>query len=143
MDQTDRCKKLLAVQGYSITKPRLAVFEALLAAEDPLTIAELASQLKDIDRVSVYRTIDLFEKVGIVQRVWSGFKSRIELSETFSPHHHHFTCTKCRDTIGLHSDQIETNLAALESEHGFKLMHHSIELSGYCANCVSLEQQAA
>ena len=135
MDQLERCKRLLAQQGYSITRPRLAVFEVLLAAEDPLAITDIARELIDIDRVSVYRTIDLFEKVGIVQKVWSGFKSKIELSETFSPHHHHFTCTKCGNTIGLHSEKLEADLAALESQHGFKLLQHSIELSGYCANC--------
>lgn len=135
MDHLERFKKLLAQHGHSVTKPRLAVFKALLDSKDPLAVTQLAEQLPDIDRVSVYRTIELFEKITIVQRVWSGFKSRIELSEAFSPHHHHFTCSRCGDTIGLHSVQLENDLSQLEAVHGFKLTHHSIELSGYCANC--------
>ena len=135
MEQIERCKRLLAQHGYSTTQPRVAVFEALAAAADPISITELASQLTDVDRVSVYRTVDIFEKVGIAQRVWSGFKSRVELSEAFSPHHHHFTCSKCGATIGLHSERLEQELAGLEKEHGFELTGHSIELSGFCINC--------
>jgi Fur family transcriptional regulator, ferric uptake regulator len=135
MDHLQRCKKLLAQEGYSITKPRLAVFEVLSAAQDPLTITQLAQSVTNADKVSVYRTIELFEKVGIVQRVYTGFKSRVELSEAFSPHHHHFTCSRCNATLGLHSEQLENDLSALEREHGFTLTHHSIELTGFCSAC--------
>ena len=135
MDKLERLKKLLSEQGYSVTKPRLDTFRALLAADGPIAVTELSSRLVKTDKVSVYRTVELFEKIGIVQRVWSGFRSRIELSEAFSPHHHHFTCIHCSKTVGIRSDELEKNLEGLESENGFTLTHHSIELKGYCRDC--------
>lgn len=135
MDQVERLKKLLNGHGYSVTKPRVDIFKFLLKASEPIAITELSAGLKTVDRVSVYRTVELFEKIGIVQRVWSGFKSKIELSEIFSPHHHHFTCLKCAKTFSIHSNEIEKELEILEHTNGFKLTHHSIELSGYCKRC--------
>jgi Fur family transcriptional regulator, ferric uptake regulator len=136
MDQIERFKRLLSDNGYSVTKPRLDVFKALLAAEEAIAVTELIESLPKADKVSVYRSVELFEKIGIAQRVWFGFKSRIELSEEFSPHHHHFTCIRCQQTISLHSDRLEYDLKIMEAENGFTLTHHSIELKGYCRECM-------
>src|ERR1044071_1920166 len=103
-------KGILAQHGYSTTKPRRAVFEALLAAHNPKTITQLVKELPDIDKVSVYRTLDVFSKIGITHQVWNGFKSKVELSEAFSPHHHHFTCINCGKVITLKNDSLETKL---------------------------------
>lgn len=137
MDNVIRLKKLLSQKGYSITMPRLKVFEALQEAHHPTTVTQLSNTLKDVDRVSIYRTIELFEKIGIVHRVWTGFKSKIELSDAFSSHHHHFTCVKCGKTIGLESDKLETVLKDFGQEYNFELTHHSVELSGYCGSCLN------
>lgn len=135
MDSQEKLKKLLADHGRSVTRQRLAVFEALAVA-GPLTAAQLAKNLAPVaDKVSVYRAVDLFVKIGVAHRVWTGFKSKIELSEDFSPHHHHFTCTGCAKTIELASDELEKTLDALAKKHGFKPTHHSVELSGTCTQC--------
>ena len=135
MEQIERCKKVLSEHGHSITQPRLDVFRALLSADEPIAITELSARLHDSDKLRVYRTGELFAKIGIVQRVWAGFKSKVELSETFSPHHHHFTCMHCSKTISILSDELEEILEKLEHKNNFKLIHHSIELNGYCAEC--------
>lgn len=135
MRQTDILQNILRAKGYSVTKPRLVVFQALQSAKHPLSVAELAKSLADIDTVSTYRAIDLFEKTGVVQRVWTGFKSKVELSDSFSPHHHHFTCLQCGKTTGIKSKRLEHTLHEFEREHGFTLTHHSVELSGFCSSC--------
>lgn len=135
MEQTERVKRLLKANGYSVTKPRLAVFNTLLSIHGPISVPSLCAQMKTADKVSIYRTIDLFEKIGILQRVWLGFKAKIELSDLFSPHHHHFVCLKCENATIIDDEDIEKNLHRLESEADFKLIHHSIELSGYCREC--------
>lgn len=128
-------QELLKKHGYSLTRPRLGIFEALQETKEPMTVVDLASRLLGIDKVSVYRTIDIFEKTGVVHRVWTGFKSKIELAEVFSPHHHHFTCLKCGRTIPLESKELERDLKSIETANGFILLQHSVELSGYCSDC--------
>jgi Fe2+ or Zn2+ uptake regulation protein len=137
MEPKDKLISLLRKQGYSITKPRTAIFEVLLDAHEALTIAQVIELVPEIDMVSVYRTLQLFEKTDIVHRVWNGFKSKIELSEDFSPHHHHFTCDNCGSSETIKSDELERNLHALESLYDFKLRQHSVELSGYCKKCLA------
>ena len=59
-------KALLKKNGSSLTKPRKTVFDLLLN-QKPQSMQVLASRAKGrVDRATVYRTIDLFERLGIV-----------------------------------------------------------------------------
>ncbi len=135
MARENKLEKILKDHRYSLTRQRLAIFNVLSEIEEPISVVNLVDKLPEVDKVSVYRTVDLFEKVGIIHRVWTGFKSKIELSEDFSSHHHHFTCINCGKTINLSSDRLESDLHQLEKSNNFKLVHHSVELSGFCNGC--------
>jgi len=122
--------------GFSITRARKAVFSALENA-DPLTMNELVSTLKgSIDRASIYRTIDLFEQLHIVDRISIGWKYKLELSDRFSHHHHHIICEMCGridELIG--SAKIEASLINSSQLLGYDVHTHQIEVRGICANC--------
>jgi Fur family transcriptional regulator, ferric uptake regulator len=122
--------------GHSITKQRMLVFDALYGQE-PLFMQEIISTLaKTVDRASVYRTIDLFEKLGIVQRLSIGWKYKFELSDTFHEHHHHMTCKACGKLIPLDGDShIENDIADLARKHSFVITSHQLEITGLCAAC--------
>src|SRR5687767_10640963 len=88
-------KQALQSQGYSLTKTRQHVFNAL-ADSDTLSMSQLTGKLRQkMDRASVYRTVELFEKLGIINRLQIGWKYKLELSEAFAGHHHHATCMEC------------------------------------------------
>ncbi len=131
----DKLETILRQKGYSLTRPRRLVFETLrsnkLMSNTQLTVAATAM----IDRASVYRTIALFEKLGIVQRVWRGFKSQIELSDIFSHHHHHLTCNRCGRVLTIENKALETLLDTTARLYKFKLGEHHVELSGLSENC--------
>ena len=102
----DRLYNTLKGSGYSVTHPRKQVFEELLSS-GPVTTATLSQKCAEIlDRATVYRTISLFEQLGIVNRIWHGFKSQLELSEIFTPHHHHATCQNCGKTLDIVSPEL-------------------------------------
>jgi len=125
---------LLKSHGQSVTKARLAVFEALLG-EEPLAMREVVARTKGVDRASVYRAIDLFEKLGIVQRLNSGWKYKIELSDKFAAHHHHLSCVGCGKTIAISGHELETFIDQLATHYGFAPTAHQIEIQGYCKAC--------
>lgn len=127
---------MLSAKQFSLTRPRLLIFESLVKNDKPVSLPDLCQSVQGIDRASVYRTVSLFEELAIVHRVWTGFKSKIELSEAFSPHHHHFTCNDCKQTTALDSEGLETSLHDLEAAMGFKLTQHSVELKGSCSSCL-------
>lgn len=126
--------RLLKEHGYSLTKARMAVFLALIGQE-PLSMREVVLQARGVDRASVYRAIDLFEKLGIVQRLNTGWKYKIELSDRFAEHHHHLTCKQCGRTVALNEQQLEQFIENLAVEHGFRPTGHQIEIQGICADC--------
>lgn len=122
--------------GHSLTSARNAVFAAL-EQEAPQTMAELVEKLKGkVDRASAYRAIDLFEKLGIVQRLQIGWKYKLELTDVFNYHHHHISCTSCGLVAPLREDRtLEAAMHALAQEYGFKPSGHQIEIQGICAQC--------
>ena len=128
-------ERTLKKHGYSLTRPRKIVFETL-QHQEPQSMREVVAASKGIDRASVYRTIALFEELGIVQRLQMGWKYRLELSDTFHEHHHHLHCTNCGRTIALPEDTaLEKSLQAMAKARDFQLQSHQLELSGICEKC--------
>jgi Fur family ferric uptake transcriptional regulator len=121
---------------YSLTKSRQLIFAALQDKE-PQTMHEIVEACRgQVDRASVYRTIALFELLGIVQRLQIGWKYKLELSDDFHHHHHHLTCRQCGKTIPLSEDyQLEERLRALAASQNFTMQGHQLEIQGYCQTC--------
>lgn len=136
MNPEDLFVTTLKKNKYSLTQARTLVFEAL-QDEEPLSMAELLVKLDGmIDRASLYRTITLFEKLGIVQRLQMGWKYKIELADDFNFHHHHITCKNCGLTLPVREDlTLEASIRTLAMEYGFTEVTHQLEMHGLCPRC--------
>ncbi len=100
---------------------------------------EVVAASATIDRASVYRTIALFEKLGIVQRLQIGWKYKLELSDAFHRHHHHLSCTGCGSTFALQEDpELEARLTLLAQRQHFAMHGHQLEIQGLCNKCSKL-----
>lgn len=131
---------LLREANYSHTKTRQTVFTAL-DVDEPLTMHELVERCSSIDRASVYRSVALFEAIGVVRRLYTGWKYKIELSDRFGLHHHHATCSNCGRIIPLEEDTaLESALRRLAARHSFCISGHEIELTGLCQACSQKHQ---
>lgn len=126
----------LKKSGYSLTKPRLTVFSDLQGTK-PKTMRELVNSLEDVmDRASIYRTVALYEKLGIVNRIQHGWKYKIELSDAYTPHHHHLTCTGCQRVISFDEPEGFDGMASsITVSNGFIPSGHNLELYGLCPEC--------
>lgn len=134
MSNNENFRQILKSAGYSLTAARTAVFEALLGHE-PLSMHELIVRAGKVDRASVYRTVDLFERLGIVVRLNIGWKYKLELTDKFAEHHHHLTCIRCGKTISMNENELERLIAELATAHHFRAIAHQIELQGLCQEC--------
>ena len=74
---------------------------------------DLIKRTKGVDRASVYRAVRLFEQLGIVQRLNTGWKYKIELTDKFAEHHHHLTCLQCGKTIAMGESELEEMISKL------------------------------
>jgi len=135
MSLDEKFAHTLQSQGFSVTKPRRIVFGAL-QDQEPLTIQALIDRCDGIDRASIYRSLAVFEKLGITQRIQAGWKYRIELSDDYHAHHHHATCLRCGATTSLTEDaHLEELVYALAAEQHFTMSNHQLEIQGYCQEC--------
>jgi Fe2+ or Zn2+ uptake regulation protein len=115
------------------------VFEVLLGKEPQSMHTMLTACDQQVDRATLYRTVTLFEKLGIIQRLQIGWKYKLELSNSFQSHHHHLSCRKCGTIIPLPEDeQLENRLNQLANAMGFQSEDHQIEIRGLCKSCQKL-----
>lgn len=132
-------RQILAKHGYRRTKAREDTFKLLLSSE-PQSIKQILERAKNkVDRVSVYRNIELFEKLGIAHRIYVGWKYKIELSDGFMSHHHHLSCITCGKVIEIDDEShIHEFIASVAAKAGFTPRRHQFEIDGYCQNCSTL-----
>jgi len=135
---TATLKALLKKNNASLTNPRKVVFNLLLSGE-PQSMQVLVKRAEGkVDRATVYRTVELFEELGIVHRLNIGWKYKVELSDLFLGHHHHFHCSNCGKTFTLPANpMLETMIDSAVAKEGYSPRSHNLEISGLCSNCSS------
>ena len=126
--------EILLENGQSQTKVRQAILLALIKFSRPVSIKKII-ETAGVDAASVYRNIDLFTKLNIIQRVPVGWKTFYELGERLRPHHHHLVCAKCSKIIEIDENRIEDLLSLICKENKFNPKDHHFEVSGVCYEC--------
>ena len=131
-------EEYLKSKHVSITAPRKKIYETLLNTSEPISMDQLIKLCKPLNRVTVYRVIELFERISVVHRIQVGWKYKLELSDLFHQHHHHITCSVCHKIVGVEEPEgFEEIVRILGESKGFIIDNHILELSGKCKNCQS------
>lgn len=133
----DQLETLFRTHSLRLTNPRREVFSILEKTSTPLFIQNIIEAAKDSDRTSIYRTLELFSRLGIVQVIPTGWKQRYELSDLFRAHHHHLQCTNCQEIISIDTPELERTIHTIAKGYGYELSSHHIELHGLCNKCQS------
>ncbi|MGE9292647.1 MAG: Fur family transcriptional regulator [Puniceicoccales bacterium] len=132
----DDALDVLRREHYRITEPRKAMLKVLVQESKPLSAEQVHQMVgaEKADLVTIYRSLEAFEKAGIVQRftLESG-KALYELVEE-NHHHHHIICRKCHRAEKLDFCEAE-KLEALAKNLGYEDVHHVLELYGVCEDC--------
>ena len=115
-------------RGYKATPQRLAVVGAL-AAEPHQRLAEIRRRCPEVGLVTIYRTLDLLSKIGVVRRLELAGDRRYELADD---HHHHLICESCGDVSEF--ERCPVDLRRL-GDMDFEVSSHSLEIYGRCAAC--------
>ena len=136
--QSSKYLSVLKQNKLSDTATRRQLFEIIQTQNEPYPITklvDLASQ--KMNKSSVYRTVNTFEKAGIIKKVYSGWKESVELSDLFNNHHHHMTCIKCSKIIAFNEPEVLVEeLLEITKKYSFYPTTHSIEFYGVCADCI-------
>lgn len=135
MSELTRFKEILSKSGNFATKQRIELFK-FLQSNPEITTKKLIASLPSQDQATIYRSIKLFEGLGIINRLQLGWKSKLELSNQFHDHHHHMTCTSCGKVIAWEEDPtIELRIQTVAMKLGFVPQDHQLEIRGLCQTC--------
>jgi len=130
--------KRLKDAGLEITEHRLQVLMAVGNTTHPSSAQEILEKISaknDINRVTVYRILDLLVEHEVLNRLGFGEKSqRFCLRGTHEDEHPHFHCTRCDCYLCLNVPHLPLDRQAL-NDLSLDISHVDIRLEGICPAC--------
>ena len=136
-EDMDSAAYILSQAGLKRTPGRIALINLLLASPHPLTHQEIAGRLKNIqlNSVTIYRSLHVFLRAGIVHRVESGDRTwRFAICGCGSRGHchPHFICKQCGKVECLSGAALP---APGPLRPGYVVEDQEVYLRGRCARC--------
>ncbi len=127
----------LRLAGGRVTRARRAVLGTLLAEPGHLSAEDLAKRVRErhpeVHLSTVYRTLDAFERLGVLTHVHLGHGRAIyHLAGGVS---HHAVCESCGGVLHLPADLLDEVRERIEATWGFAADTRHFALVGRCAAC--------
>jgi Fur family transcriptional regulator, ferric uptake regulator len=131
------CFTTLKRKGLRLTPQRRMIVDIIHDRGDHLTaedlIAYVREKMPEVDKSTVYRTLDLLEETGCVYKSKSGNEILYHHAEEGC--HHHLVCQKCGKTVDLEEDLFLPVEKILVDKYNFRVNLQHMVIQGLCANC--------
>lgn len=142
MNIFDEIIKTIQKSTYKLTPQREKIVEILVENKDKHLSAEelyfiLKDQTSDIGIATVYRTLDIFYDLKILEKIsFNNGVSKYHLRQAQDDElHHHLICTNC-NTIEKVSNPIFNKLIEyMKKEYSFEVQDNSLSFYGTCEKC--------
>lgn len=125
--------------GYKVTPQRRIVINEILNTHEHLTPAAIYDRVEKehpgIGLVTIYRTLEILEDLGLICETHSGHSCRSYLMRQSNQHHHHLICSDCGKVVDFGDCGLEELENRLAEKSGFKINSHLLEFSGQCREC--------
>ena len=130
---TETIEKKCILKGVKLTDQRKIIAKVMSESSDHPDVDELYKRVLKIDSkisiATVYRTVKLFEEVGILAKHdFKGGKARYE--ELSEGHHDHLIDIKTGEIIEFVDEDIEKLQKKVAEKYGYDLVDHKLELYG-------------
>ena len=130
---SETIEKKCILKGVKLTDQRKIIARVMSDSNDHPDVDELYKRVSKIDSkisiATVYRTVKLFEEVGILAKHdFKGGKARYE--ELSEGHHDHLIDIKTGEIIEFVDEEIEKLQKKVAEKYGYKLVDHKLELYG-------------
>lgn len=128
----------LRSEGYRMTPQRLSVLDIVAARSGHVGADEVWNRAREqhpyVDLATIYRTLQLLKRLGVVTEVIIGNKLHFELADHHN-RHNHMVCSECDAVQTLSPDYLEELSLRLRQEFGFTPDLDNITIGGVCSNC--------
>ena len=137
--EIQRFRQFLAQQGLKLTSERTALVREIFATHYHFEADELLMKMKQanvkISRATIYRTLELLVKSGMVRRVHLGEDHYHYEHVAGNSHHDHLICTTCGGVIEFHDPQLEARQIEICEKKKFTPTFHNLQILGVCDSC--------
>ncbi|MCD6423802.1 MAG: transcriptional repressor [Elusimicrobia bacterium] len=132
-------KDYLRKRGLKFTPEREVVLREVFSLHKHFDAEQLYQNLykrkKKISRASVYRTLPLLVRAGLITETLR-CQGRTSYEHIFGHgHHDHMLCIGCGKVIEFRSEKIEKLQKEICRKYGFKPVEHRLGIKGYCREC--------
>jgi len=135
----EKFQNFLVSENLKLTSERLEilseVFSTNIHFEADDLVHRMNQQSRRISRATVYRTLDLLVKSGLVRKYTFADKPARYERIYGRQHHEHMICTYCGRVIEFTNDEIERLQGEVCREYGFTPEHHTLQIYGKCKDC--------
>src|SRR6266550_174721 len=129
----------LQQQGLKLTSEREALVREIFSIHYHFEADELLFKMKQnnvkISRATVYRTLELLVKSGLVRRVHLGEDHYHYEHVSGNSHHDHLVCTTCGAVIEFHDKDLERRQLEICERKKFTPTFHNLQILGVCDSC--------
>lgn len=121
---------------YKLTQQRKIIFRIFAEHSGRhLSAEDISGYCPGIGRSTIYRTLELFNRMAIVQKLdFSDGCQRYELCDHHS-HHHHLICVSCGKVKELNVPLPGHFEFVFEHMDDFSVLDYHLYFYGYCKDC--------
>jgi Fur family transcriptional regulator, ferric uptake regulator len=123
------------------TYQRATVLRALVDTGDFVSAQVLHARLitngTRVGLSTVYRTLTALAEAGHADTMREPDGERLFRYRTTTGHRHYLLCRTCGRSQPIDSETVETWADTVAQATGFTAVHHTLELTGICANCTA------
>ena len=114
-------------EGLQLTGRRDLVVRSIADKPGSFTPEALVDELRPqgIGRATVYRALEILERIGVLTRVHLGSHAFTVCDES---HHHHLLCTSCNAVVPVDASAIEAEIQNLAQRQRFRVDTHMLRV---------------
>jgi Fur family peroxide stress response transcriptional regulator len=125
--------------GIKVTPQRIAIYRELASTDQHPSTETIYKKIKDyypnISLTTVYRTLETFEKLGLIAVV-NVLYNAARYDANLTPHHH-IVCTDCKKVEDVYDESLNDLDISNKTLGDYKVEGYSLLLSGQCKSCRS------
>lgn len=129
----------LKSKGFKLTNGRKIILEKIFATHEHINAEDLFLLLRkrkeNISRATVYRTLDLLVKSGLVQKISFGEKYAVYEHVLGHSHHDHLICIRCGTIKEFSDSSMIEKYKTIADANSFKPLAFRLQIFGYCSKC--------
>jgi Fe2+ or Zn2+ uptake regulation protein len=124
--------------GYRLTEARRVVVDVIQRSNQALTPLQVfdraRKKYRELGLVSVYRTLEKLEELGLVQRVHQPQGCQAFIRAGIG-HQHLLLCQKCGVATLFEGDDLDGLIRSIARKTGYQIKDHWLQLFGLCQSC--------